>query len=110
MRLMLRVMYTVSVSAAVVAIILGLRNDRGSATVFLVVALVGAAVSWVVFRRYSVLRSNRWERELSGSEDELKELLGPQVVRGAGSEGTESTVSAIRKSYTPARHKHKGKR
>ena len=61
----------VSLFAVIVSIILGARGEQTLAAVFLGLSIVGAAVTIAAYRRYTTLRSQRWRRELTDSEEKL---------------------------------------
>ena len=61
----------VSLFAVIVSIILGARGEQTLAAVFLGISIVGAAVTIAAYKRYTTLRSQRWRRELTDSEEKL---------------------------------------
>ena len=61
----------VSLFAVIVSIILGARGEQTLAAVFLGISIVGAAITVAAYRRYTTLRSQRWQRELTDSEEKL---------------------------------------
>ena len=66
----------VSMFAAVVAIMLGLRGDvQVAATLFLALSVIGSFVSWWAYKRYSAVRQTRWDTELRASEDEMAQAI-----------------------------------
>lgn len=64
-----------STFTAIVAIFLGLRGSQGLALVFLLFAITGSIMSWIIYRRYIALRRQRWNLELSEAEEDLTETL-----------------------------------
>lgn len=70
----LAVAVVVSILSAILAIALGLNHSELVAVLFLVVAVAAAAFAWVAYRRYSALRAQRWQEELSGTERQLGEM------------------------------------
>src|SRR4051794_18828570 len=64
-----------SIFAAGAAMVLRVRNMNEAAFLFLLFAIVGCAVTLVVYRRYDRLRSARWKAELKTSDDELNQVL-----------------------------------
>ncbi|HYP39705.1 MAG TPA: hypothetical protein VEX13_05025 [Chloroflexia bacterium] len=61
----------ISLSAVLVSIIFGIRGEQTLAAVFLGLSIVGAAITVAAYRRYTTLRSQRWQRELTDSEEKL---------------------------------------
>src|SRR5207237_7091139 len=61
--------------AAAASIMLGLRHSQGAAVLFLVLAVVGCAITWVSYKRYTALRNARWRSELAKTENELHQVL-----------------------------------
>src|SRR5947207_11914349 len=64
-----------SMFAAAASIMLGLRNSQGAAALFLVLAVIGCVVTWVSYKRYTMLRNARWRSELAKTENELHQVL-----------------------------------
>lgn len=64
-----------SVTGFVVAIVLALRGQQGTATLFLVLSLADSIAAWFLYRQYTRLRSTRWNAELKSSQDEINNLL-----------------------------------
>ena len=70
----LAVAVVVSILSAILAMALGLNHSEVVAVVFLGVAIAAAAFAWVMYGRYSALRAQRWQEELSGTERQLGEM------------------------------------
>jgi hypothetical protein len=64
-----------SMFAAVAAIMLGVRSSQGPAALFLMLALIGCLVTLVSYRRYAMLRKQRWQIELASTENALNQAL-----------------------------------
>ena len=64
-----------SLFAVIASITLGMRDSQTPAALFLALAVVGAIVTWVSYRRYTSLRKERWAIELAKSENELNQVL-----------------------------------
>jgi hypothetical protein len=64
-----------SMFAAGASIMLGLRHSQGAAALFLVLAVIGCIVTWLSYKRYTMLRNARWRTELAKSENELHQML-----------------------------------
>jgi hypothetical protein len=64
-----------SVTGFVVAIILGVRGQQGTAAIFLLMSLVDTVAAWFLYRQYKSLRGARWDNELKRGQEEIKRLL-----------------------------------
>lgn len=62
----------------IVAIVLGLRGDQGTALVFLIVAFMESALAWAFYRQYTRRRSTRWQQELSTGEEKMRQALAEE--------------------------------
>jgi hypothetical protein len=71
----------VSLFAVIVSIILGARGEQTLAAVFLGLSIVGAAITVAAYRRYTTLRSQRWQRELTDNEEKLNRAFEEEEQR-----------------------------
>ncbi|HYO50224.1 MAG TPA: hypothetical protein VEW94_10270 [Chloroflexia bacterium] len=71
----------VSLFAVLVSMILGIRGEQTLAAVFLGISIVGAAITVAAYRRYTALRSQRWQRELTDSEEKLNRTFEEEEQR-----------------------------
>jgi hypothetical protein len=64
-----------SMFAAGAAIVLRTKDAPMQAAVFLFLALLACTVTLVSYRRYKLVRGQRWQRELKATQDELGQVL-----------------------------------
>ena len=64
-----------SIFAAGAAIVLRLRAIQGPALMFLVLAFISCMITLISYRRYKLLRDDRWKGEIKRSADELGQVL-----------------------------------
>jgi hypothetical protein len=73
----------VSLFAVIVSILMGIRGEQTLAAVFLGISIVGAAITVAAYRRYATLRSQRWQRELTDSEEKLNRAFEEEEQRSS---------------------------
>ena len=64
-----------SMFAAGAAIVLRMRDALVPSIIFLALAMLACAVTLVSYRRYKLVRGERWQRELKATQDELGQVL-----------------------------------
>ena len=73
----------VSLFAVIVSIILGARGEQTLAAVFLGISIVGVAITVAAYRRYTTLRGQRWQRELTDNEEKLNRAFEEEEQRSS---------------------------
>jgi hypothetical protein len=73
----------VSLFAVIVSLILGARGEQTLAAVFLGISIAGVAITIAAYRRYTTLRSQRWQRELTDSEAKLNRAFEEEEQRSS---------------------------